>query len=116
MRREAGVDRDDAGARLEVGADTVDGRRMNDARAIRDQHARADVAAQSALSMSGMVLGVRVVVVVGRLRDGKAEDRRELQQQHGGDPSDPEGLAHLQHASKVVRVTDNLQDRLDAGL
>lgn len=90
--RESGVDRGEAGARLKEGADTVNGRRMNDTSAMRDQHARTAVRAQNALSMSGLAIapvfigiavplgGERVDVVVGRLDDGQPGDHRKLEQ------------------------------------
>ena len=124
--REVGVDRDQAGARPKLGADTVDGRRMNDTSAIRDQHARTDVRAQNALSLSGLAVdrvligvavplgAVRADVVVGRLNDRQPGDHPKLQQErNGGGFPDPEWVAHPQHAGKVsagdrqaTRLTD----------
>lgn len=81
LSREAGVSRCEAGARLKVSVDTAHHRCMNDASAISDPHARTAIAAQNALSVSGLAVarlligmaapldGVRVQVVVERLDD-----------------------------------------------
>ncbi len=124
--RKAGVNRGEAGARLKVGADALDGRRMNAPSAIRDQHARTAVRAQNALGVSGLTFarvvigiavplgGMRLEVVVRRLDDGQPGDHRKLQQErNGGGLPDPEWVAHSRHEGKgsagdrqATRLTD----------
>ena len=115
--REAAVDRDDAGTPLNVGADTVDCRCMNGTGAIRHRHARTAMAAQKALSVSGLavrvligmaapLVGVWVEVVVGRLDDRQPGDRRKLHQERGGGPPATKYAAHPRHAGK-----DSARDR-----
>jgi len=96
-----------------VGADTADRRYMSDNSAIRDQHARAPMAAQNTRRMGGLAVarvviglavpldGGRVEVIVGRLDGGQSGDRRKLQQErNGGCPPGPKCVARPQHAGK----------------
>ncbi|MXV96797.1 MAG: hypothetical protein F4Y07_14520 [Gemmatimonadetes bacterium] len=86
---------------------------MSDTSALRDQHARAPMAAQNARRVDGLAVarvviglavpldGRRVEVIVGRLDGGQSGDRRKLQQErNGGSLPGPECGARPQHAGK----------------
>ncbi|MDE0649702.1 MAG: hypothetical protein OXI12_05090, partial [Gammaproteobacteria bacterium] len=86
---------------------------MSDTSALRDQHARAPMAAQNARRVDGLAVarvviglavpldGRRVEVIVGRLDGGQSGGRRKLQQErNGGSLPGPECGARSQHAGK----------------